>query len=848
MLLSNSVNQLGNSLTAATGGNTQRFYSRIGVVTVVLALLTTGITFFILTGMTPVQPESNLTFILTGLNALLILALIVLIGREVYRISQARNRGKAASRLHVRLVVLFSLVAAVPAMLVAIVASVTLDLGLDRWFEMRTTTIVNSSISLANSYIQESARNLQGTTLEMVGDVDAQRSLYNLDRTSFTRFLTQQALGRGLIGAFIVRSNGEISVRADIRTGFTIPPVAKSILNTAQDGKPVLIPPERTNLLSAVVKLQQIPDMFLYTVRPVDGDILNSMRAIEGNNLDAGKLVANGVNTQILFALLYFGLTLTLLLSAIWTGIAVADRLVRPIRRSGDCAKRLDPERFQLPVQGRTFHADKLGCAGNIAAKPVDLRDEIFLLKALARLAQRQGHDVLVGFGWSLRQRIADFRRQQIGGDDRFRIIAARQDDQALNIVAQLADIARPGMGLQHGHGIRADLARLDTRLLGNLRHEEFHKRWNVVAPVRQRRNNHGNHRQPVKQVFAEPAFGDHRFEVLCGRGDNPHIHLDPLGAAYPFKLLVNEHAQDLVLRFARHVGNLVQVENTAMSFLQRPHLALAAIGFGAEQFYFHTFRRDGRGVQVDEWPLGTGRQGMDRPRREFLARAGRAGDHDAAVGRRDTFDGLAQVVHRQRCAEQFGAFRRALAQVGNLAPQLGCFKRPFGDKDQSVRLERLFDEIIGAAADGRNGGFDVAVTGNHDHGDIGMATLDLIQKGKTVEPAALHPDIQKDQAGNAIVDRRQCAVGIGGNTGLVSLVAQYSCNKLADVDFIVDDKNVRCHLNSPVSPMDRNCRLSVYWYGSWEKPCGSLHPARRENPQGHRAVQFDRHVLQRSF
>ncbi|MBP0588040.1 hypothetical protein J8J22_23550, partial [Mycobacterium tuberculosis] len=70
--------------------------------------------------------------------------------------------------------------------------------------------------------------------------------------------------------------------------------------------------------------------MFLYTVRPVDGDILNSMRAIEGNNLDAGKPVANGVDTQILFALLYFGLTLTLLLSAIWTGIAVADRLVRP--------------------------------------------------------------------------------------------------------------------------------------------------------------------------------------------------------------------------------------------------------------------------------------------------------------------------------------------------------------------------------------------------------------------------------------------------------------------------------------------------------------------------------------
>ena len=194
--------------SGAGGGSNQRFYSRIGIATVVLALLTTGVTFLILTGMTPIHPDSQTTLLLTSINAALIAALMMLIGREAFRIARARTRGKAASRLHVRLIVLFSLVAAVPAMIVAIVASITLDLGLDRWFEMRSTTIVNSSISLANSYIQESARNLQGTTLEMVNDLDSQRTLYNLDRSGFTRLLTQQALGRGLISASLVRSNG----------------------------------------------------------------------------------------------------------------------------------------------------------------------------------------------------------------------------------------------------------------------------------------------------------------------------------------------------------------------------------------------------------------------------------------------------------------------------------------------------------------------------------------------------------------------------------------------------------------------------------------------------------------
>jgi two-component system nitrogen regulation sensor histidine kinase NtrY len=332
MILANSVNPFGTSAAAATSVGTQKFYSRAGIATVVLALLTTGVTFLILTGITPILPDSRVTLLLTGINAVLIVALVALIGREIYRIARARTRGKAASRLHVRLIVLFSLVAAVPAMIVAIVASITLDLGLDRWFEMRTTTIVNSSISLADSYIQESARNLQGTTLEMVNDLDSQRTLYNLDRSGFARLLTQQALGRGLIAASLIRSNGETAVRADIKTDAIIPTVAKSVLETASDGKPVLIPPEQTNLLSAVIMMREIPGMFLYAVRRVDADILSSSRLMEKRKADAQNAAEDGISTQILFALLYFGLTLTLLLSAIWTGIAVADRLVRPIR------------------------------------------------------------------------------------------------------------------------------------------------------------------------------------------------------------------------------------------------------------------------------------------------------------------------------------------------------------------------------------------------------------------------------------------------------------------------------------------------------------------------------------
>jgi hypothetical protein len=47
-------------------------------------------------------------------------------------------------------------------------------------------------------------------------------------------------------------------------------------------------------------------------------------------------------------------------------------------------------------------------------------------------------------------------------------------------------------------------------------------------------------------------------------------------------------------------------------------------------------------------------RVGMDGARGQLLARAGRADDHDAAVGLgADTVDGLAQLAHRRGHADQ---------------------------------------------------------------------------------------------------------------------------------------------------------------------------------------------------
>ncbi len=383
-----------------TPGEGRRLLALPGIVTVVSSLVTASISFVILIGLTPITPDRTVTLGLVIVNVALILFLILLIVREVSRIVTARRSGKAASRLHVRLVALFSLIAAIPAIVVAIVASVTLNLGLDRWFDTNTRDIVNSSRSLSQSYILETGRNLQSTSYSMLQDLDAQRTLYSLDRGGFIQLMSLQARGRGLLGAFLIREDGDVVVASNVGTETGLPPAPEDALKTAADGKPVVIPPGNSNFVGAIIRMREIPDVYLYTIRAIDPQILDAMRLMEANTTRYQEMDANRIPTQIAFALLYFGLTLIVLLSAIWTGIAVADRLVRPIRLLIGAADDVAAGNLDISVPVRSSDGDVGALSGtfnNMVAELKSQRNELISAKDQIDERRRFSEAVLSG-------------------------------------------------------------------------------------------------------------------------------------------------------------------------------------------------------------------------------------------------------------------------------------------------------------------------------------------------------------------------------------------------------------------------------------------------------------------
>src|SRR6201999_394867 len=167
---------------------------------VVIALLSAVLTFVVLTGLTPLEPTRQVVRTFLMINAATILLLVGIIVREVWQMVQARRRGRAAARLHVQIVSLFSIIAVLPAVLVAIVANVTIERGLDRLFSGPTREVIQNSLIVASAYLNENAQLIRGDILGMANDISHARPLFQLDPLSFRQVLTTSAASRNLPG------------------------------------------------------------------------------------------------------------------------------------------------------------------------------------------------------------------------------------------------------------------------------------------------------------------------------------------------------------------------------------------------------------------------------------------------------------------------------------------------------------------------------------------------------------------------------------------------------------------------------------------------------------------------
>ena len=321
----------------------------IGLAAVLLALVSSFATYLILTGLTPIVPTHTVVVRVIAANIVLLAALLAVVGYQLFDLLRARRRQAAGARLHFRIVALFSLIAVLPAIILAVFAASSLNRALDRLFSEGTEQIIENSLAVANAYVQEHGQVIRSDIVAMATDVEGFASIYSSDAIAFQAQLYGQARLRNLPIAYILDSRGKPLVTATLNTSLPFNRAVVKKVAEAVNGDVVIVPPGRTDQVGALKQLNGIPNAYLYVARTVNGTVLDQVRATEESVRDYRELDKRREGTELSLGLMYATIALTLLLSSIWAGMWLANQLVAPIRRLITAAQ--DVSRGNLDVQ-----------------------------------------------------------------------------------------------------------------------------------------------------------------------------------------------------------------------------------------------------------------------------------------------------------------------------------------------------------------------------------------------------------------------------------------------------------------------------------------------------------------
>jgi two-component system nitrogen regulation sensor histidine kinase NtrY len=299
---------------------------------VAIALLSAFLTFVVLSGLTPIEPTKHVVYSFLLINAGTILLLVGIIIREIWQVVQARRRGRAAARLHVQIVSLFSVIAVLPAVLVAVVANVTIDRGLDRLFSGPTREVIQNSLIIARAYTYEHAQLIRGDILGMANDIARARPLFDQDRQSFRELLTANASVRNLPGAMLVDKDGHVleTAQTGIKQEFTTPP--QDFLSNVDENEPQIAVFPDANYVAAIIRLRTFNDTFLYVARLLDPRVISQLKQTEASVAEYAQIESRRLGIQVAFALMFAVIALTILMASVLIGLNFANWLVAPIR------------------------------------------------------------------------------------------------------------------------------------------------------------------------------------------------------------------------------------------------------------------------------------------------------------------------------------------------------------------------------------------------------------------------------------------------------------------------------------------------------------------------------------
>lgn len=336
----------------------------IVIAAVVAFVVMTTVTFVALS-----RNASNGEFLSSNMTATLLvgtlvpaLAILVLLGRWMALRRAAQTIG-GSGRMHVRLVFIFSVIAAVPTLLVVIFASYLFQSGVEFWFSDSSRGLLENANKLARGYYEQAQRDVSQESLAMASDLRGYLSQEPITSPEFPEFLYFQVRNRRLDQSAILQKgqDGQLRTAAivDPAGGTEASAVQPEMVRRIDAGEPFVVEAS-ANRIIAVTPIDRASQIYLYTSR--SSDLLAFSQGQRAENIVRGyeMLTSRARLYQLRFNVALFIASLALVGLSVWFALRFADRQVKPLHELVDAARRVGSGNFALRVEGRTG-ADEMG-------------------------------------------------------------------------------------------------------------------------------------------------------------------------------------------------------------------------------------------------------------------------------------------------------------------------------------------------------------------------------------------------------------------------------------------------------------------------------------------------------
>ena len=140
-----------------------------------------------------------------------------------------------------------------------------INFGINDWFNSKINNVINNSVFVAESYLEEHKETIKGDIYAMYNDLNSSSDILSKDNNKLTIALRTQSLIRALPEIYVLTRQGDIRAKAFDNNILQYSPPSDSFAR-ADAGEMAIMSSTQVNKVYALVKLKNYENAYLLSL------------------------------------------------------------------------------------------------------------------------------------------------------------------------------------------------------------------------------------------------------------------------------------------------------------------------------------------------------------------------------------------------------------------------------------------------------------------------------------------------------------------------------------------------------------------------------------------------------